>query len=78
MIALVVLAYTLSVIYGLKGYKRKYPALKHGSPAMSVFRVGIELWQNHLGSFALFLEKAFEYLNRAIEKKKYSIIINVP
>lgn len=78
MIALVVLAYTLSVIYGLKGYKRKYPPLKHGSPAMSVFRVGIELWQNHLGSFALFLEKAFEYLNRAIEKKKYSIIINVP
>lgn len=78
MMALIVLTYTLSIIYGLKGYKRKYPRLKHGSPAMSVFRVGIELWQNHLGSFALFLEKALEYLNRALEKKKHSLIIGVP
>ena len=78
MMALVVLAYTLSIIYGLKGYKRKYPPLKHGSPSMSVFRVGIELWQNHLGSFVLFLEKALEYFNRLCEKKKYSLIINVP
>ena len=39
---------------------------------------GIELWQNHLSSFALFLENAIEYLNWTIEKKKYSIIINVP
>jgi len=78
MMALVVLAYTLSIIYGLKGYKRKYPPLKHGSPAMSVFRVGIELWQNHLGSFALFLEKALEYFNRVFEREKHSLIINVP
>jgi hypothetical protein len=78
MMALVVLAYTLSIVYGLKGYKRKYPPLKHGSPAMSVFRVGIELWQNHLGSFVLFLEKVLEYFNRVFEKKKYSLIINVP
>lgn len=78
MMALVVLAYTLSIIYGLKGYKRKYPPLKHGSPAMSVFKVGIELWQNHLGSFVLFLEKALLYFNRVFEKKKYALIINVP
>ena len=78
MMALVVLAYTLSIVYGLKGYKRKYPPLKHGSPAMSVFRVGIELWQNHLGSFALFLEKALEYFNRVFERKKHALIINVP
>lgn len=78
MMALVVLAYTLSIVYGLKGYKRKYPPLKHGSPAMSVFRVGIELWQNHLGSFVLFLEKALQYFNHVFEKKKYSLIINVP
>ena len=75
---LVILAYTLSIIYGLKSYKRKYPPLKHGAPAMSVFRVGIELGQNHLGSFVLFLEKAFEYFNRVFEKKKYSLILNVP
>ena len=78
MMALVVLAYTLSIVYGLKGYKRKYPPLKHGSPAMSVFRVGIEAWQNHLGSFVLFLEKALEYFNRVFEKKKYTLTINVP
>ena len=45
---------------------------------MSVFRGGIELGQNHLGSFVLFLEKAFEYFNRVFEKKKYSLILNVP
>ena len=45
---------------------------------MSVFRVGIELWQNHLGSFALFLEKALEYFNRVFEREKHSLIINVP
>ena len=76
MMALIVLAYTLSIIYGLKGYKRKYPPLKHGSPAMSVFRVGIELWQNHLSNFVLFLEKALEYFNSVFEKKKYSLITN--
>lgn len=78
MMALVVLAYTLSIIYGLKRYKRKYPPLKHGSPAMSVFRVGLELWQNHLGCFALFLKKTLEYFNRVFEKKKHSLLLNVP
>jgi hypothetical protein len=78
MMALVVLAYTLSVVYGLKGYKRKYPPLKHGSPAMSVFRVGIELWQNHLATFELFLEKLISFFNLAKSKKKYHLVINVP
>ena len=40
--------------------------------------VGIKLWQNHLGSFALFLEKALEYFNRVFEREKHSLIINVP
>ena len=38
---------------------------------MSVFRVGIELWQNHLGSFALFLEKALGYFNRVFERQYF-------
>jgi len=78
MMALLVLAYTLSVMEGLKRYKKKYPPLKHGSPVMSVFRAGIELWQNHLSSFALFLEKALQYFNLSLQKKKYSLLRNVP
>ncbi|HYO05594.1 MAG TPA: transposase [Phototrophicaceae bacterium] len=78
MMALLVLAYTLSVIEGLKKYRRKYLPLKHGSPAMSVFRVGIEKWQNHLSSFAVFLEKAFACFNLILEQKKHQLNLNVP
>ena len=78
MMALLVLAYTLSVVEGLKDYKRKYPPLKHGSPAMSVFRVGLERWQNHLASFVVFLERAIIYFNLAFEPKKHQLNIRVP
>jgi Transposase DDE domain len=78
MMALLVLAYSLSVIEGLKKYRRKYLPLKHGSPAMSVFRVGIEKWQNHLSSFAVFLEKAFACFNLIFEQKKHQLNLNVP
>jgi hypothetical protein len=78
MMALLVLAYSLSVIEGLKKYRRKYPPLKHGSPAMSVFRVGIERWQNHLSSFIVFLEKAFACLCLVFKQKKYQLNLNVP
>ena len=50
-----VLAYTLSVVYGLARYKRTIKVEKHGSPEMSLFRFGLDLWQNHLQSFVLFL-----------------------
>ena len=78
MMALLVLAYTLSVVEGLKHYKRKYPPLKHGSPAMSVLRVGLERWQNHLMSFVVFLEKAIIYFNLVFEPKKYQLNLRVP
>lgn len=78
MMALLVLAYTLSVVEGLKHYKRKYVPLKHGSPAMSVFRVGLERWQNHLLSFVVFLEKAIIYFNLVFEPKKHQLNIRVP
>lgn len=78
MMALLVLAYTISVIYGLKGYKRKYPPLKHGSPAMSVFRVGLEVCQNHLASFVLFLESVLELIKNTFKPKKYQLLLNVP
>lgn len=78
MMALLVLAYTISVIYGLKGYKRKYPPLKHGSPAMSVFRAGLEVCQNHLASFVLFLESILVLIQEVFKPKKYQLVINVP
>jgi hypothetical protein len=78
MMALLVLAYILSVMEGLKKYKRKYPPLKHGSPAMSVFRVGLEKWQNHLTSFGVFLHKAFNCFSLLYQKKKYQLNLNVP
>jgi Transposase DDE domain len=78
MMALLVLAYTISVIYGIKGYKRKYPPLKHGSPAMSVFRVGLEICQNYLASFVLFLENIFELIQNVFKPKKHQLLLNVP
>jgi hypothetical protein len=78
MMALLVLAYTLSVVYGLKNYKRKYPPLKHGSPAMSVFRVGLEGWQNHLVSFGVFLEEILIYFNLIFVQKKHQLNLLVP
>lgn len=62
MMALVVLAYTLSVCYGLQQYQRI--AIKnHGSAEMSVFRYGLDKWQNHLQSFVVFLEYLSQYLS---------------
>jgi hypothetical protein len=78
MMALLVLAYSLSVVEGLKKYRRKYPPLKHGSPAMSVFRVGIEKWQNHLSSFVVFLEKVFACFYLLFKQKKYQLNLNIP
>jgi Transposase DDE domain len=78
MMALLVLAYTLSIVYGLKGYRRKYPPLKHGSPAMSVFRAGLDLWQNHLSNFVLFLEMILVFYGCVFQRKKYQLLINVP
>lgn len=88
MMAWLVLAYTLSVVEGLKHYKRLYAPLKHGSPAMSVFRVGLEGWQReplglsrnplHLANFVVFLEEAFIYFNLVFEQKKHQLNLRVP
>jgi hypothetical protein len=42
MMAVVALAYTLALIYGLVDFKHKVPIKKHGSPEMSVFRWGLD------------------------------------
>jgi len=57
MMAVVVLAYTLAVIYGLVDFKHKVPIKKHGSPEMSVFRWGLDKWQDYLSHLEEFMEK---------------------
>jgi hypothetical protein len=78
MMAVLVLAYTLAVVKGLKKYRRKIALKKHGSPEMSVFRYGLDLWQNHLQSFVLFLHQLLEYLRRCLSSENWSLIKNVP
>ncbi len=72
MIATLVLAYTLSVVYGLKEYKRRITIKKHGSAEMSVFRYGLDKWQNHLQNFVVFLEQLLSFVspinNRAVNQ----------
>jgi len=57
MMAVVVLAYTLAVIYGLVDFKYKVALKKHGSPEMSVFRWGLDKWQAYLSNLQEFIEK---------------------
>lgn len=78
MMAALVLAYTLSVVEGLKKYKRCIAVKAHGSPEMSVFRYGLDLWQNHLQNFAFFLRHLFTYCKEGIKAKNLEQNLNVP
>jgi hypothetical protein len=78
MMAALVLAYTLSVVYGLKRYRRAVKPKKHGHPEMSVFRWGLDLWQNHLQSFALFLRQLQTYFQLWLRPEKSLLNRNVP
>lgn len=62
MMAVVVLAYTLAVVYGLVDFKAKVKRKKHGSPEMTgppggVFRWGSDKWKDYVGQLDTFLEK---------------------
>ncbi len=78
MMAALVLAYTLAVVYGLKKYKRQIGIKSHGSPEMSVFRYGLDLWQNHLQTFAHFLQHLLNYLKTWGKGQKPLLCKNVP
>ena len=78
MMAAVVLAYCLSVVYGLKKYKRCIAVKKHGSREMSVFRWGLDKWQNHLQTFAHFLDKLFPYYKLWDSRQNALLNLNVP
>ena len=81
MMALMVLAYTLAVCYGLQHYKRRIAIKKHGYAEMSIFRYGLDKWQNHLQSFETFLDYLITYLpqhsNYATQKNSL-LIKDVP
>ncbi|MFP4092780.1 MAG: transposase [Cyclobacteriaceae bacterium] len=81
MIAAVVVAYTLSVFYGLKSYSRKIKIKNHGYAQMSVFRYGLDQWQNHLQSFVVFLDFLIQFINQVLLKKEHENLLvnqNVP
>ncbi len=78
MMAVLVLAYTLSVVYGLKNYKRRIGIKKHGCPEMSVFRYGLDLWQNHLQTFKHFLQQLFNYCKNWCNRQNNLVWENVP
>jgi hypothetical protein len=66
MMAVVVLAYTLAIIYGLVDFKHKVAFKKHGSPEMSVFRWGLDKWQAYLSQLEDFMEKLQCFANNCL------------
>lgn len=78
LMAALVLAYTLSVVYGLARYKRAIKVKKHGSPEMSLFRFGLDLWQNHLQSFVRFLDALTQFSKSQNPAKQPFLYLNVP
>jgi hypothetical protein len=78
LMAALVLAYTLSVVHGLVRYKRTVKVKKHGSPEMSLFRFGLDLWQNHLQSFVRFLDALAQFDKAQTATNISLLILNVP
>lgn len=68
MMAVVALAYTLAVIYGLIDFTRKVKPKKHHSPEMSVFRWGLDKWQAHLRQLHYFLDELLQFASNWLNK----------
>ena len=77
MMAVVVLAYTLAVVYGLVDFKAKVKLKKHGPPQMSDFRWGVDNWQVYVGQLVAFLQKlqgfTSSWLKQHYTRKKPSV-----
>ncbi len=78
LMAALVLAYSLSVVHGLARYKRAVKVKKHGSPEMSLFRFGLDLWQNSLQSFVRFLDGLDQFSKCQSPTKQLLLNLNVP
>jgi hypothetical protein len=66
------------VVYGLARYKRAIKVKKHGSPEMSLFRFGLDLWQNHLQSFLRFIDALALFYKHQTPTKQPLLNLNVP
>lgn len=62
LMATLVVAYTLAVVYGLSDFGWRVKVKKHGRPAIGVFRWGLDKWQNHLRDLGSFLRELQPYL----------------
>ena len=78
MMAVVVLAYSLAVVYGLADFKRRISLKKHGCPQMSVFRFGLDKWQNHLQSLEHFVGQLIRYWTQWKKAKSNCSPAHVP
>lgn len=78
MMSVVILAYTLAIIYGLQDFKKKITIKKHGSPEMSVFRWGLDKWQSHLKSLVQFLNELNQYWKFWKNSQNRPIFAHVP
>lgn len=78
MMSVVILAYTLAIIYGLQDFKKKITIKKHGSPEMSVFRWGLDKWQSHLKSLVQFLNELNQYWKFWKSSQNRPIFAHVP
>lgn len=77
MMAALVLAYTLSVVEGLKKYNR-IALKKHGFAELSVFRYGLDWWQNYLSDFEGFICRLANYLRTFLINQNQDNKLNVP
>ena len=78
MMAVVVLAYSLAVVYGLADFKRRISLKKHGCPQMSVFRFGLDKWQNYLQSLEHFVGQLIRYWTQWKKAKSNCSPAHVP
>lgn len=78
LMAVLVLAFTLATVYGLQDFKRKVKLKKHGFPEMSLFRWGLDKWQNHLENLNRFLDKLTHYFHRWLKPNNNLILLHVP
>ncbi|HZI00465.1 MAG TPA: hypothetical protein VEX63_04920 [Flavisolibacter sp.] len=68
----------MDLVYGLKKYRGKIAIKKHGSAEMSVFRWGLDQWQNHLPTLCCFLDQLATYFNRSLTPEYNLLQLHVP
>jgi hypothetical protein len=78
LLAVLVLAYTLAVVWGLKKFRRRVPLKKHGSREESAFRRGLDGLAYHLRSLGSFLSYLVRYLDPWLYPDSHALLRFVP